>query len=150
MRKLLKIAGGVALAVLGFLLLGGGLFAVTVLSRQPLRAVPSTRHASLGRAACIECHAPIADEWRQSYHFKSLTGPYWQDVRQLGYLGIFDKVRKQCVNCHAPARSRKGWRARWRPWASSGGAALWHGLCSSTRARDARRARSGRCHTCEP
>jgi hypothetical protein len=77
--------------------------AVVVISREPLRAVPSTRHASLGRAACLECHAPIADEWRGSYHFKSLTGPYWKDVRELGYLDVFDRVRKRCVNCHAPA-----------------------------------------------
>ena len=103
MRRLLKIAGKVSLAVSGVVLLGGGLFAVKILSREPPRSVPSTRHASLGRTACLECHAPIADEWRQSYHFKSLTGPYWKDVRELGYLDLFDKVRKQCVNCHAPA-----------------------------------------------
>jgi hypothetical protein len=103
MRRTLKIAGIVLLVVLGLLLLGGGLVAARVLSRPPLRTVPSTRHASLGRAACLECHAPIADEWRQSYHFKSLTGPYWKDVRELGYLAVFDRLRKQCVNCHAPA-----------------------------------------------
>src|SRR5512134_3879524 len=102
-RKVLKVAGRVSLAVVGLLLLSGGLFAVKVVSRPPLRTVASTRHASLGRAACLECHAPIADEWRQSYHFKSLTGPYWHEVRQLGYLGVFDRVRKSCVNCHAPA-----------------------------------------------
>ncbi len=45
----------------------------------------------------------MADEWRQSYHYKSLTGPQWRDVRQLGYQSVFDRVRKQCVNCHAPA-----------------------------------------------
>jgi hypothetical protein len=76
MRRLAKIAGVVSLAVAAFLLLGGGLFTIKVVSREPLRSVPSTRHASLGRRACLECHAPIADEWRQSYHFKSLTGPY--------------------------------------------------------------------------
>jgi hypothetical protein len=103
MPRLLKIAGRVSLALAGLLLLGGGLFAVNVLLREPVRTVPSTRHASLSRAACLECHAPIADEWRQSYHFKSLSGPYWKDVRRLGYLDLFNRVRKQCVNCHAPA-----------------------------------------------
>ena len=103
MRRLLRIARKVSLTALGVVLLGGGLFAVKILSREPPRSVPSTRHASLGRTACLECHAPIADEWRQSYHFKSLTGPYWKDVRELGYLDLFDRVRKQCVNCHAPA-----------------------------------------------
>jgi hypothetical protein len=100
---MLKTAGMMALAVPGLVLLGGGLFAVEVLSRERLRTVPSTRHGSLPRTECIECHAPIADEWRESYHFKSLTGPYWQDVRELGYLAVFDGLRKQCVNCHAPA-----------------------------------------------
>jgi hypothetical protein len=103
MGRLLGSAARASLVLLGSLLLGGGLFAARVLSRPPLRAVPSTRHISLGRAACLECHAPIADEWRQSYHFRSLTGPYWKDVRQLGYLDVFDTVRKPCVNCHAPA-----------------------------------------------
>jgi nitrate/TMAO reductase-like tetraheme cytochrome c subunit len=92
-----------AAAVLSVALLGGVVFAFEVWSRPPLRAVPSTHHASLTRTSCIECHAPIADEWRQSYHLKSLTGPYWSDVRSLGYLKVFDGVRKACVNCHAPA-----------------------------------------------
>ena len=52
---------------------------------------------------CVDCHAPIADEWRQSYHYRSLTGPYWAEVRELGYLDVFERVRKECVNCHAPA-----------------------------------------------
>jgi hypothetical protein len=103
MRHVLKTAGIVSLALLGLGLLGGGLFAVEVLSREPFRTVLSTRHASLGRRECLACHAPIANEWRESYHFKSLTGPYWQDVRELGYLAVFDTLRKQCVNCHAPA-----------------------------------------------
>jgi hypothetical protein len=103
MRKLLKISGIGLLCLVGLLLMGGGLFALEVLSRPPLRAVPSTRHASLARAQCLDCHAPIADEWRRSYHHLSLTGPYWRDVRQLGYLEVFEALRKQCVNCHAPA-----------------------------------------------
>jgi nitrate/TMAO reductase-like tetraheme cytochrome c subunit len=103
MRRLLKILRIASLSILGVLLVASGGFAVKVLWREPLRSVPSTRHSSLDRTACIECHAPIADEWRQSYHFKSLTGPYWNDVRQLGYLDVFNRLRKQCVNCHAPA-----------------------------------------------
>lgn len=103
MRRVLKIAGIASLGLVGLALLGGGLLAVEVLTREPLRAVPSTRHASLGRAQCLECHAPIADEWRTSYHFKSLTGPQWSDVREFGYLAVFDTLRKRCVNCHAPA-----------------------------------------------
>jgi hypothetical protein len=103
MRRVLKIAGVVSLTMLGPPLLGAGFLAVRVLSRERPRSVPSTRHSSLSRTACLECHAPIADEWRQSYHFKSLTGPYWQDVRRLGYLDVFNKARKQCVSCHAPA-----------------------------------------------
>ncbi len=102
MRKLLKIVALVVLAIVVLLLLGGGLFALEVLSRKPLKAVPSTTHA-LGRQACIDCHRPIADEWRQSVHYKSITGPYWRAVEQHGYFAFFDKVRKPCLNCHAPA-----------------------------------------------
>jgi cytochrome c551/c552 len=55
------------------------------------------------RRDCIDCHAPIAEEWRQSLHHSSLTGPYWREVRELGYAKLFERSRKACVNCHAPA-----------------------------------------------
>ena len=103
MRKLLRLAGIVVVAAAGLATLGGGLFAIQVWSRPPLRSSPSTTHASLGRQACIDCHAPIAAEWRQSFHYRSLTGPYWKDVRELGYAKVFEGTRKACVNCHAPA-----------------------------------------------
>ncbi len=103
MRRLLRFLGIVALVLVGLAILGAGLFAFEVLSRKPLRVSPSTTHVSITRQACIDCHAPIAGEWRQSFHFQSLTGPYWKDVRELGYLKVFDKTRKACVNCHAPA-----------------------------------------------
>jgi hypothetical protein len=102
-QKLLGIVGSVSLILLGLVLLGGSLVAARVVSRPRLHPVVSTRHISLGREACVECHAPIADEWRQSYHFRSLGGPFWKDVRDLGYLSLFERVRKPCVNCHAPA-----------------------------------------------
>ena len=103
MLRLLRFLGIVAAVLVGLAVLGGGLLAFEVLSRKPLRSTPSTTHASITRQECIDCHAPIADEWRRSYHYRSLTGPYWKDVRELGYLKVFDKTRKACVNCHAPA-----------------------------------------------
>lgn len=86
---------------LGLLLVAG--VALKVLSRPRLPAVASTTHGTIGRQACLDCHAPIADEWRGSFHHRSLTGPYWAQVRQLGYLELFNRFRKPCVNCHAPA-----------------------------------------------
>ena len=103
MRRLSRyfwIAGSV---LAGLALLGGGFFGVVVLSREPLESSHSTTHPSLGRQACLDCHAPIAQEWRKSLHYQSLNGPYWKDVRDLGYLKIFNLTRKACVNCHAPA-----------------------------------------------
>lgn len=102
-RKTLRVAAIAVAALLGLAVAAGALFTLEVLSREPLRAVASTAHPSLARSACIDCHAPIAEEWRQSYHYRSLTGPYWRDVRELGYLEVFDRTRKACVNCHAPA-----------------------------------------------
>ena len=99
MRKLAK-AIGVAVALL---LLVGGLFALEVLGRKRPLPIPSTTHASIPRSGCIECHAPIAGEWRKSYHYKSLNGPYWEEAGKLGYLTLFESIRKPCVNCHAPA-----------------------------------------------
>ena len=103
MKRVLKIIGAVFLLVLGLSLIGGGLFALEVFSRKPQIAVRSTNHASIGRRACLDCHAPIADEWRKSYHYQSLSGPYWKAVQQAGYVDLFNKLRKACVNCHAPA-----------------------------------------------
>lgn len=102
-RRILKILVVAGIAVATLAVAAVALFALEVLSRDPLHPVPSTVHPAISRRDCIDCHAPIADEWRQSYHFRSLTGPYWQDVRKLGYLRVFDRTRKACVNCHAPA-----------------------------------------------
>lgn len=103
MRKSVRFLGITAAVLAGLGILGGGLFAVEVWSREPLKPAPSTTHASIPRQACIECHTSIAAEWRDSFHYRSLTGPYWKDVRELGYLRVFDATRKACVNCHAPA-----------------------------------------------
>lgn len=103
MRERLEYIAIAAAGLAGLALLASGFFAAAVLSRPPLRAAPSTTHAALPRQACIDCHAPIAEEWRASYHYRSLTGQYWQDVRRLGYLRAFDATPKACVNCHAPA-----------------------------------------------
>jgi hypothetical protein len=64
---------------------------------------PGTVHASLGRESCAECHAPIAAEWRASFHFRSVTGPFWERVRTKGFARVFEALRVPCMNCHAPA-----------------------------------------------
>ena len=101
-----RVLGKVAVvlgAALSLALLVGAGATYKVLSRPRLSAIVSTTAGTVGRQACLDCHAPIADEWRQSFHSRSLTGPYWAQVRQLGYLDFFDRFRKPCVNCHAPA-----------------------------------------------
>jgi nitrate/TMAO reductase-like tetraheme cytochrome c subunit len=103
MRRLFRFLGIAAAGLAGLLVLGGGFFGVVVLSREPLEPSRSTTHPSIDRQSCLDCHAPIAQEWRRSFHYQSLNGPYWKDVRDLGYLKIFDLTRKACVNCHAPA-----------------------------------------------
>lgn len=103
MRRLFRFLGIAAAVLAGLTLLGVGFFGVVVLSREPLKSSVSTTHPSISRQACLDCHAPIAQEWRRSFHYQSLNGPYWRDVRDLGYLKIFDLTRKACVNCHAPA-----------------------------------------------
>jgi len=102
-RSAARGAGMGLLALLGVALLAGAAFGARVLLRAPLRSVPSTAHPTLSRRDCLGCHAPIAAEWRQSFHFQSLTGKQWSDVRSEGYLAIFDSLRKRCVDCHAPA-----------------------------------------------
>jgi hypothetical protein len=99
LRRLGIGAGGVAFLAL----LVGIAVTALILSRPPLGTIRSTTHASLTRADCLHCHAPVAEEWRRSFHHRSLTGPYWRDVRELGYQRLLDRFRKRCVDCHAPA-----------------------------------------------
>lgn len=66
-------------AVVRSLILGGfatGYFAVRASLKEELVARPGTAHPTLSRQSCIDCHAPIAAEWVQSFHFRSVSGPY--------------------------------------------------------------------------
>jgi hypothetical protein len=73
------------------------------LARERLDIRPGTRHASLSRESCIECHTPIAAEWRESFHARSVNGPFWHRIREKGYADLFNTLRVPCMNCHAPA-----------------------------------------------
>ncbi len=80
-----------------------GYFTIGALTRPRLEAIESTRHPVSTREDCIECHAPIAAEWRQSYHYRSLTGPFWARIHDKGFARIFETLRVPCKSCHAPA-----------------------------------------------
>jgi nitrate/TMAO reductase-like tetraheme cytochrome c subunit len=73
------------------------------LERERPEVRPSTLHPTLTRDSCVECHAPIAEEWAQSVHFRSVTGPFWEGIRTEGYADLFETLRVPCMNCHAPA-----------------------------------------------
>lgn len=78
-------------------------FTFGVLTRPRLESMPATEHVTLTRESCLDCHAPIAAEWRESFHFQSLTGPFWTRIRKKGFARLFRTLRVPCVNCHAPA-----------------------------------------------
>jgi len=78
-------------------------FAVGIAVRDSPEVISGTEHASLSRESCIECHEPIAAEWRESFHFRSLSGPFWQRIRDKGVDRIYEVLRITCMNCHAPA-----------------------------------------------
>ncbi len=99
MTLLKRMLGATAI----LLLLVAAYFAVNWLLREPLEVRASTQHSSLSRESCLECHEPIAREWRDSYHFKSLSGPFWARIRDKGFASLFDTLRVPCKNCHAPA-----------------------------------------------
>ena len=99
-RSLLKWLGLTAtVLILGVV----SYFAVGIALRDIPEVIPGTVHASLSRESCIECHEPIASEWRESFHFRSLSGPFWQRVRDKGADRVFEMLRVPCINCHAPA-----------------------------------------------
>jgi len=91
------------LSALALVLSVAGYFTLGALSRDRLEVRPATVHASLSRESCVECHAPIAAEWRKSFHFRSVTGPFWDRIRKKGFADLFRALRVPCMNCHAPA-----------------------------------------------
>lgn len=103
MRPLLKLGAGLV-AVPAVALAGvAAYFAAVASTREPLEVTIGTRHATFDRQSCIECHAPIAAEWRESFHSQTVTGPYWQRLRDKRYDRVFDVLRMPCMSCHAPA-----------------------------------------------
>lgn len=78
-------------------------FVVRASTREVPEVRPATIHRALSRESCEECHANIAAEWRESFHFRSLSGPFWERIRSKGYERVFNALRIPCVSCHAPA-----------------------------------------------
>lgn len=103
MKRALKYLRTTLLAVTALLVTSTAYFAVGALTRETPQVVEGTGHVSLSRESCIECHAPIAAEWRESFHFLSVTGPFWERIRDKGLDQLFDWLRIPCMNCHAPA-----------------------------------------------
>jgi hypothetical protein len=103
MKAVLKslgiLIGGAAATSLAM----GTSLALRALAREHPAVRPGTVHTSLSRDSCAECHAPIAAEWRESFHFRSVTGPFWERVRTKGFATLFRALRIPCMNCHAPA-----------------------------------------------
>lgn len=100
MKRTFKTFTGVGLVIL---LAGTLYFLVERAAREPLQVIAATTHPTLSRDSCVDCHAPIAEEWRTSFHHRSLTGPFWTRVRDKGFESLFRALRVPCVGCHAPA-----------------------------------------------
>jgi hypothetical protein len=103
MATLLKAIVFPLAGILVLVLAMGGYFTVGALTRERPPVIPGTVHSQLSRESCAECHAPIAREWRESFHFQSVTGPYWERLRTKGFDSVFGALRMPCMNCHAPA-----------------------------------------------
>jgi nitrate/TMAO reductase-like tetraheme cytochrome c subunit len=102
-KAALKSLAIVIAAVVALVLGGAVYFTVRALARERPEVRPGTEHASWSRESCGNCHAPLAAEWRESFHFRSVTGSFWERVRAKGYAGLFATLRVACMNCHAPA-----------------------------------------------
>jgi len=96
LKRFLVITLALILTVIGY-------FVVGMLAWPHLEVTASTRHPTLSRESCIDCHAPIVKEWSQSFHYKSLTGPFWKRINDKGFTTLFETLRVPCKNCHAPA-----------------------------------------------
>jgi nitrate/TMAO reductase-like tetraheme cytochrome c subunit len=103
MRVLLKALKLLLAGAAVLLLCVATYFAIGVLVREHPGVKPATVHPTLSRESCIDCHAGITAEWRESFHFQSLSGPFWERIRSKGYEPLFGILRIPCVNCHAPA-----------------------------------------------
>jgi nitrate/TMAO reductase-like tetraheme cytochrome c subunit len=98
-RVVATIAVGTAIVLLAII----AHFVVRVAARERPAMAAATVHATLTREDCVTCHAPIAAEWRESFHHRSPTGPFWERVRRKAFGDLFEALRVPCMNCHAPA-----------------------------------------------
>lgn len=103
MRTRLRRLAVLPACALGLVMVVGAYFTARALARERPVVTPGTVHASLSRQSCVECHAPIAAEWRESFHARTVTGPFWDRLRATGYADVFRMLRVPCMNCHAPA-----------------------------------------------
>ncbi len=74
----------------------------------------SALEASLGAAACAQCHADQWEAWRSSLHSRAMgPGIQWQ-------LRLMDQAQgNRCLRCHAPLAEQKALVALERGWSAA-------------------------------
>ncbi len=81
------------------------LFSISLFSAT--KAVPLMEKYSTSKN-CVACHAPIVEEWRKSWHYKSHIDKDEYLKKSIDYIArksrgeTFEMIEIQCANCHNP------------------------------------------------
>jgi len=110
------------LAVLALMLAVGawGLAPSSVAApNQGKSEVVSETHAGLATSnpqeSCQSCHSEIYDQWKDSFHAKATTSPYFRGVATLFNFTVGPKYASECLNCHATDVKLTGdYQSRWQ------------------------------------
>jgi Cytochrome c554 and c-prime len=88
-------------------------------SNQGKSEVVSETHAGLVAAnppeSCQSCHSEIYDQWKDSFHAKATTSPFFRGVAKLFNYSVGPKYARECLNCHATdVKLTKDYQSRWQ------------------------------------
>jgi len=65
--------------------------------------------------SCQSCHSEIYDQWKDSFHAKATTSPFFRGVATLFNFSVGPKYASECLNCHATDVKLTGdSQARWQ------------------------------------
>ncbi len=111
-----------ALAIFVFSLVAGAWGLAPAAASSAEQGSPQTKpaaHVDLAASnppeSCQSCHSEIYDQWKDSFHAKATTSPFFRGVATLFNFTVGPKYASECLNCHATDVKLTGdYQSRWQ------------------------------------